>query len=219
MQHYLIDEGGKPTFNAPEAVGVAKWLHRWQHVDKITSPATPSWTHRELYAGIQGGQCAMGRIGGWNVAAWETQPQPGKDFVVFGYPPMVKGQKSPAFQYSWSDGIVLAAKPKSPVAAVAYFKFLMGKQAQTLLFPVRSSWARTDLDFATLMSGNERMLYFAKPRPYAPDLSYHSFFLPILDILSRHLNAMIADPKSDPERTMKAAYDESMAKYKEMGGK
>ena len=143
----------------------------------------------------------------------------GKDFVVFEYPRMVKGQKSPALQYAWSDGIVMAAKPKSAEAVVAYFKFLMSKQAQTVLFPVRSSWSRTDLDFAKLMAGDERMLYFAKSRQYAPDLSYHLYFLPIMDILSRHLNAMIADPKSDPEKTMKAAYDESMEKYKELGGK
>jgi len=211
----IMSPDGKPTFNTPQSVEIAKWLYRWQHTDKVTSPATPTWTHVEFYNAVQAGQCGIGRVGAWNVGAWKTS-KIGEDFVVIPYPPMTKDQKEPNYQVSWSNGIVMNAKPKDPDAVFAFFKYLMSKEAQTIFFPVRTSWARTDLDFKTLMGTNERLLYFSTPQKYAPELAYHPNWLPYLDILSKHLNAMLADSKADPEKTMKAAYEEAFAKCKEL---
>jgi len=218
IKYPIIDPDGKPTFNTPQAIQVAKWLYQWQHVDKVTSPATPTFTHVEFYNAVQAGTCGIGRVGAWNVGPWSST-KIGSDFVVIPYPPMTKDQKDPAYQVSWSNGIVMNAKPQNPDAVTAYFKFLMSKQAQTIFFPVRTSWARTDLDFATLFGTNERLLYFAKPQQYTAEMAYHPNYLPILDILAKHLNTMLADSKSDPEKELTAAYNEAMAKYKELGGK
>ncbi len=218
IQYPVIDPNGKPTFNTPEAVQVAKWMYNWQHVDKITPPATPTFTHVEFYAAVQAGSCGMGRVGAWNVGSWESS-QLGKDYTVITLPPMTKTQKGPNFQVTWSGGVVMQAKPKDTDATFAYFKYLTSKQGQTVFFPVTTSWARTDLDFATLMGANERLLYFATPQKYVTEMAYNPNWLPILDILSKRLNGMLADSKSNPEQIMTTAYDEAMAKYKELGGK
>ena len=213
----MIDTNGKPTFNTDTAIQVAKWLYRWQHTDKITAPDTPNWIHTEFYQAVQAGACGIGRIGAWNVAPWEKSAL-GTDFVIMNYPPMTKDQKNPALQSSWTNGIVMNGAATNKDATFAFFKYLMSKDVQTIFFPVRTSWARTDLDFAKLFGTNERLLYFGTAQKYAADF-YHPFGAPVHDILAKHLNGMLADAKSDPAQVMKAAYDEAMAKYKELGGK
>ena len=218
MEYPVMDPTGKLTFKAPQAIEAAKWLYRWHHVDKVTSPATPTFTHKELYQAVQAGACGIGRVGAWNVGAWKPS-KIGEDFVVISYPPMNKDQKEPNYQVAWSNGIVMQVRPKDLEAVFAFFKYLMSKEAQTIFFPVRTSWSRTDLDFGTLMGTDERQLYFSKPQKYyAPEqMVTLPAWLPILDILSKHLNGMLADTKSDPEKTIKAAYDEALAKCKELG--
>lgn len=213
----LIDTNGKPTFNSATAIDAAKWMYRWQHTDKVTAPDTPNWIHTEFYQAVQAGACGIGRIGAWNVAPWEKSAL-GTDFVIMNYPPMSKTQKNPPLQYSWTNGIVMNGSAKDKDATFAFFKYLMSKDVQTIFFPVRSSWARSDLDFAKLFGTNERLRYFSTQQQYAADF-YHPFAAPIHEILAKHLNGMLADAKSNPEQVMKAAYDEAMAKYKELGGK
>jgi len=219
VEYPIMDPSGKLTFNSPRAIEVAKWLYRWHHTDKITPPATPTFTHAGFYEAVQAGACGLGRVGAWNVGAWKAS-KIGEDFVVFPYPPMVKGQKEPNYQVAWNNGIVMQAKPKDPEAVFAFFTYLMSKEAQTIFFPVRTSWSRTDLDFGALMGNNERLLYFSRlQKHYAPEqMVVLPAWLSILDIVSKHLNAMLADPRSDPEKTVKTAYDEAVARCKEIGG-
>jgi len=216
IEYPILDASGKPNFDSDRAKRVAEWFYRWQHVDKITAPATPSWTHKEFYAAVQAGQVAMGRVGGWNVNSWENSDHPGKDFVVFEYPPMEKGQADPNYQYTWNDGISMQGEPKNPQATVTFLKFLLSKDAQGVFVEELTSWAREDLEFERYLGDNPRLLYFARQHPFAPDMAYHQNFLPVMEILSKHLNALLADSSKDPEQTMEDAYEESMKKYREI---
>ncbi len=217
IEYPIIDRDGKPTFNTPRAIEVAKWMYRWQHTDKITAPDSASWSHKEFYAAVQAGRCAIGRLGPWNISTFESSAM-GKNFTVITYPPMTKDQKEPAYQTPGITGIAMQAKPKYPDAVYAFLKHIMSLESQTTLYPTFQDWVRTDMDFTTLMAGNPRLLYFSKPQTFAPDMAYQGNYGSILEIISRHLNGMLADANSDPEKVMAAAYEEAMAKYKELGG-
>jgi ABC-type glycerol-3-phosphate transport system substrate-binding protein len=212
MLHPIVDADGKPSFNTSVGRDVAKALHRWQHEKKITPPATPTFTHKEFYEVVQAGKCGIGRVGAWNVGPW-AKTAIGEDYVVIPYPPMTKGQK--AYQVSWSNAIAMNATSKAEEAAYAVFKALMGKQGQTNFYQKLTSAARTDLDWGSLAK-SPQLQYFTKPQDYALELAALDTFLPTLDILSRHLNGMLADSRVDPVKALEAADKEAQAKYSEI---
>ncbi len=100
MQYPIVDLDGKPSFNTDVGREVAKALHAWQHEKKVTSPATPTFTHKEFYDVVQAGKCGIGRVGAWNVGPW-AKTAIAEDYVVLPYPPLKKGQKG--YQVSWSN--------------------------------------------------------------------------------------------------------------------
>jgi multiple sugar transport system substrate-binding protein len=212
MQYPIVDLDGKPSFNTDVGREVAKALHAWQHEKKVTSPATPTFTHKEFYDVVQAGKCGIGRVGAWNVGPWAKSAM-AEDYVVLPYPPMKKGQKG--YQVSWSNAIAMSASTKNEEAAYAVFKALLGKPAQTAFYQKLTSSARTDLDWGTLAT-SPRLAYFTKPQPYALELTYIDTWLPTLDILSRHLNGMLADAKIDPTKALADAEKEALAKVSEI---
>jgi multiple sugar transport system substrate-binding protein len=212
MFYPIVDADGKPSFNTPVGREVARALHRWQHEKKITPPATPTFTHKEFYEVVQAGKCGIGRVGAWNVGPW-SKTAIGEDYVVIPYPPLKKGQKG--YQVSWSNAITMNATSKAEDATYAVFKALMSKQGQTNFYQKLTSAARTDLDWANLAK-NPQLQYFTKPQEYALELAALDTFLPTLDILSRHLNGMLADARVDPVKALEAADKEAQAKYSEI---
>src|SRR5262249_235287 len=156
------------------------------------------FTHKEFYDVVQAGKCGIGRVGAWNVGPWSKSAM-AEDYVVLPYPPVKKGQKS--YQVSWSNAIALNGNSKVEDAAYAVFKALLSRSAQTAFFQKLTSAARTDLDWAQL-AGKPPLAYFTKPQSYALELTYIDTWLPTLDILSRHLNGMLADPKVDPVKAL-----------------
>jgi ABC-type glycerol-3-phosphate transport system substrate-binding protein len=212
MQNPIVDPDGKPSFNTPVGRDVAKALYRWQHERKVTPPATPTFTHKEFYEVVQAGKCGIGRVGAWNVGPW-SKTEIGEDYVVIPYPPMKKGQKG--YQVSWSNAITMTATSKAEDATYAVFKALMNKQGQTNFYQKLTSAARTDLDWATLAK-SPQLQYFTKPQDYALERASLDTFLPTLDILSNHLNGMLADPKVDPVKALEAADKEAQAKVSEI---
>ena len=79
-----------------------------------------------------------------------------------------------------------------------------------------TSWARTDLDFDMLLGDNPRLRHFDRPTDFAPDMAWHPNFLTVMEILSKHLNAMLSDPTITPEKAMSDAYKEAMAAYEKL---
>ena len=212
MQYPIVDAEGKPSFNTPTGREVAKAFHQWQHLKKVTSPATPTFTHKEFYEVVQAGKCGIGRVGAWNVGPW-SKTAIGEDYVVIPYPPIKKGQKG--YQVSWSNAIAMNGSSKSEEATYTVLKALMGKQGQTNFFQKLTSAARTDLDWAKLAT-TPQLQYFTKPQEYALERAWLDTFLPTLDILSNHLNGMLADAKVDPVKALEAADKEAQAKYNEI---
>lgn len=212
MQYPIVDPNGKPSFNNDTGRQVARALYQWQHEKKVTSPATPTFTHKEFYEVVQAGKCGIGRVGAWNVGPW-SKTAIGEDYVVIPYPPMKKGQK--AYQVSWSNAIVMNGSSKAEDATYTVFKALMSKATQTLFFERLTSAARTDLDWAKLAT-SPQLRYFTRPQEYALERAWLDTFLPTLDILSQHLNAMLADPKVDPVKALDAADKEAQAKFNEI---
>jgi len=161
---------------------------------------------------VQAGKCGIGRVGAWNVGPW-SKTAIGEDYVVIPYPPMKKGQKG--YQVSWSNAIVMSGSSKVEDATYTVFKALMSKATQTSFFEKLTSAARTDLDWAKLAT-SPQLQYFTKPQEYALERAWLDTFLPTLDILSRHLNGMLADPKVDPVKALADADKEAQAKVKEI---
>ena len=216
MEYPVMDPDGNLTFNTERGVEVLKWLYRWHHVDKVTPPSLAAFGVKEFYAAVKAGQCGMGRVGAWNIGAWKDS-EIGEDFIIIPYPPMEKGQAEPNYQVAWNNGLAMSKDPTPEAYAV--FKFLLSKEVQEIFFPYRTSWARADLDFDTLMGDNELLLYYSEPQPhYAPEqMVTQPCWLSTLDILSKHINAMYTDPDLDPEKVLQDAYDEATAKCEEIG--
>ena len=212
MQYPIVDAEGKPSFNTDAGREVARALRRWQHERQVTSPATPTFTHKEFYEVVQAGKCGLGRVGAWNVGPWAKSAM-GEDFVVFPYPPMKKGQR--AYQVSWSNAIAMNGTSKAEDATFAVFKALMSKSGQTVFYEKLTSAARTDLDWGKLAT-SPQLAYFTKPQSYALELTYIDTWLPVLDILSKHLNGLLADPKVDPVKALADADREAQAKVAEI---
>ena len=212
MQYPIVDPDGKPSFNTPVGKDVTKALYQWQHGKKVTPPATPTFTHKEFYEVVQAGKCGIGRVGAWNVGPW-SKTAIGEDYVVIPYPPMKKGQKG--YQVSWSNAIAMNASSKSEDATYTVLKALMSKQGQTNFFQKLTSAARTDLDWAVL-AGKPPLNYFTKPQTYTLEMAWIDTWLPVLDVLSKHLNGMLADPKVDPVQAIEAADKEAQAKVSEI---
>ena len=212
MQHPIVDAEGKPSFNTDAGREVARALRRWQHERQVTSPATPTFTHKEFYEVVQAGKCGIGRVGAWNVGPWAKTAM-GEDFVVIPYPPMKKGQR--AYQVSWSNAIAMNGASKAEDATYAVFKALLAKSGQTLFYEKLTSAARTDLDWGRLAT-SPQLAYFTKPQSYALELTYLDTWLPVLDILSKHLNGMLADAKVDPVKALADADREAQAKVAEI---
>jgi len=212
MQYPIVDAEGKPSFNTDAGREVARAFKRWQHERQVTSPATPTFTHKEFYEVVQAGKCGLGRVGAWNVGPWAKSAM-GEDFVVFPYPPMKKGQR--AYQVSWSNAIAMNGTSKAEDATFAVFKALMSKSGQTVFYEKLTSAARTDLDWGKLAT-SPQLAYFTKPQSYALELTYIDTWLPVLDILSKHLNGLLADPKVDPVKALADADREAQAKVAEI---
>lgn len=212
MQYQIVGLDGKPAFNTPVGKEVVKRLYQWQHVKKVIPPATPIFTHKEFYEVVQAGKCGIGRVGAWNVGPW-SKTAIGEDYVVIPYPPMKKGQKG--YQVSWSNAITMNASSKVKEATYTVLKALMSKQGQTNFFQKLTSTARTDLDWATL-AGKPPLNYFTKPQSYSLEMAWIDTWLPVLDILSKHLNGMLADAKVDPVKALEAADKEAQAKVNEI---
>ena len=104
---------------------------------------------------------------------------------------------------------------KTEEASYTVLKALMNKQGQTNFFQKLTSAARTDLDWAKLAT-TPQLQYFTKPQEYALERAWLDTFLPTLDILSNHLNGMLADAKVDPVKALEAADKEAQAKYNEI---
>ncbi|MFH1927835.1 MAG: hypothetical protein ABIK79_06650, partial [Chloroflexota bacterium] len=70
----------------------------------------------------------------------------------------------------------------------------------------------------TLTGGNEHLMYFTAPRNFNVELVAIDTWLPTLDVLAGHLNAMLADPSIDPAQALAEAEEEALAKYEEIRG-
>jgi ABC-type glycerol-3-phosphate transport system substrate-binding protein len=217
MLYPITDLEGKPSFNNERGLAVAQALYDWQHTYKVTSPATPSWTHAEFYAAVQAGQCGIGRVGAWNIGAWKDSEQ-GSDFVIVEYPPMSSDQAEPNYQVSWTNAIAMSSKAVDKDAVYAYFKFLESKEGQSIFYSYLTSAARTDLDWPTLTGEDEHLMYFTEPRDYALELVNLDTWGPTIDVLSAHLNAMLADPNVDPATALAEAEQEALEKYEDIRG-
>jgi hypothetical protein len=126
---------------------------------------------------------------------------------------MKKGQKSD--QVSWSNAIAMNGSSKAEEAAYVVFKALMSKTGQTNFYQKLTSAARTDLDWATLAT-KPQLAYFTKPQSYALEMAWIDTWLPVLDILSKHLNGLLADAKVDPVKALEAADKEAQVKFNEI---
>jgi ABC-type glycerol-3-phosphate transport system substrate-binding protein len=133
--------------------------------------------------------------------------------VVIPYPPAKKGQRG--YQVSWSNAIAMNGASKSEEATYAVFKALLGKTGQTVFYEKLTSAARTDLDWSRLAT-KPQLTYFTKPQAYALELTWLDTWLPVLDILSRHLNGMLADGRVDPAKALAEADREAQAKVAEI---
>jgi ABC-type glycerol-3-phosphate transport system substrate-binding protein len=161
---------------------------------------------------VQAGKCGIGRVGAWNVGPWAKTAM-AEDYAVIPYPPLRKGQKG--LQVSWSNAIALAHSPRSEEAAYAVFKALLAKPGQTLFYRSLTSAARTDLDWGALAT-KPQLAYFTRPQAFALEMTWIDSWLPTLDILSRHLNALLADARVDPVKALADAERESLAKLDEI---
>jgi multiple sugar transport system substrate-binding protein len=217
MTNPITDAEGKPSFNNERGVAVAQALYDWQHTHGVTSPATPSWTHKEFYAAVQAGQCGIGRVGAWNIGAWVDSEQ-GSDFVIIEYPPMDADQAEPNYQVSWTNAIAMSSKAENKDAVSAFFKFLESVEGQSIFYSYLTSAARTDLDWPTLTGGSEHLMYFTETKDYALELVNLPTWGPTIDVLAAHLNAMLADPSVDPATALAEAEAEAMEKYEELSG-
>jgi multiple sugar transport system substrate-binding protein len=214
MQYPIIDQDGKPTFNTEIGKKVIQWMANWQHKNKITSPDTPTFTHKEFYEVVQAGKCGIGRIGAWNVAGW-SKTAIAEDYVVINYPPMNKGDKNNA-QTTWSNGITMSATPANKEATLVVLKALMNKAGQTLFYQKLTSSSRVDLDWPKLAT-KPSLLYFSVQQPsYVLEQAAIDTFNPVNDILSKYINKVLADPKTDPIKALADADVEAQAKYKEI---
>jgi multiple sugar transport system substrate-binding protein len=212
MPHPIVDPEGKPSFNTDGGREVARALRRWQHEKKVTPPATPTFTHKEFYEVVQAGKCGIGRVGAWNVGPW-SKSAIGEDYVVIPYPPAKTAQKG--YQVSWSNAVALNGASKVEDASYAVFKALLGKSGQTAFYDKLTSSARTDLDWARLAT-KPQLAYFTRPQAYALEMTWIDTWLPVLDILSRHLNGMLADARVDPVKALADADREAQAKVAEL---
>jgi multiple sugar transport system substrate-binding protein len=210
--HPIVDPDGKPSFNTDQGREVARALSRWQHEKKVTPPATPTFTHKEFYEVVQAGKCGIGRVGAWNVGPW-AKTAIGEDYAVIPYPPQRKGQKG--YQVSWSNAIAMNAASKSEEATYAVFKALLGKSGQTAFYEKLTSAARTDLDWGRLAT-KPQLAYFTRPQQYALEMTWLDTWLPVLDVLSKHLNGMLADARIDPAKALADADREAQAKVAEI---
>lgn len=129
------------------------------------------------------------------------------------YPPMKKAQKG--YQVSWSNAVAMNGASKAPDATYAVFKALLGKSGQTVFYEKLTSSARTDLDWARLAT-KPQLVYFTKPQAYALEMTWIDTWLPVLDVLSRHLNGMLADARVDPVKALAEAEREAQAKVAEV---
>ena len=154
----------------------------------------------------------MGRVGEWNISSWDKNLK--GDFMVISFPTQKKGQTS--YQYSWSDGSVMSSQTRNNEAAFAVFKFLESKEAQTIFYQDNTSAARTDLDWATLLGGDARKMWFHQPRPTITSMTRIPSYLPVLDVLATHLNAMLTDPNADPAKVLSDADKEAVVKANEV---
>jgi ABC-type glycerol-3-phosphate transport system substrate-binding protein len=136
-----------------------------------------------------------------------------EDFVVIPYPPVKKGQKG--YQVSWSNAIAMNGTSKAEDATYAVFKALLSKSGQTAFYEKLTSAARTDLDWGRLAT-KPQLAYFTRPQAYALEMTWLDTWLPVLDVLSRHLNGMLADGRVDPVKALAEADREAQAKVAEI---
>ena len=180
---------------------------------QVTSPATPTFTHKEFYEVVQAGKCGIGRVGAWNVGPWAKTAM-GEDFVVIPYPPAKKGQRA-------LPGL-LVERDRHERGLEGRGRDLRGLQGaarrragRRLFYEKLTSAARTDLDWGRLATQPAARLLHA-----APDLRAGAHLprhlAPVLDILSRHLNGMLADAKVDPVKALADADREAQAKVAEI---
>lgn len=201
MEYPIIDLEGSPVFNSDKGVEVAQWMYKWMHESKVLPPDTPTFTHKEYYTMVQAGKCGMGRVGAWNIGSWASS-EIGEDFVVIEYPPINQGDAN--YQVSWSNAIAMNDNPENADATYVVFKALMSKWGQTAFYTKLTSAARTDLDWDKLAK-TEQLKYFTEPRDFVLELTPLENWLPVLDVLSGHLNAMLADPSITPEDALAGA--------------
>lgn len=212
IQYPIVDPEGKPSFNTETGRAVTRALYEWHHLKKVTPPATPTFTHKEFYEVVQAGKCGIGRVGAWNVGPWAKSPI-GEDYVVIPYPPMRKGQK--ASQVSWSNAIAMNGASRDGEATYTIFKALLSKPIQSIFYQKLTSAARTDLDWASLAT-KPQLQFFTKPQAYVLEMTWIDTWLPTLDILSKHLNGMLADSRIDPVKALGDAEKEALAKVSEI---
>jgi len=208
MQYPIIDLDGNPVFNNEKGVEVAQWMYKWMHEAKVLPPDTPTYTHKEFYTIVQAGKCGIGRVGAWNIGSW-AKSDIGEDFIVIDYPPINQGDDN--YQVSWSNAIAMNDNSKNPEATYVVLKSLMSKWGQTAFYIKLTSAARTDLDWEKLAS-TEQLLYFTEPKDFVLELTPLDNWLPVLDVISGQLNAMLADPSVTPEDALATAEQDAIAK-------
>ena len=134
--------------------------------------------------------------------------------MVIPYPPAKKGQRG--YQVSWSNAIAMNGASKSRGGDL---RGLQGAPRQDR--PDRSSTRSSPAPPGPTSTGagwrrRPQLAYFTKPQAYALELTWLDTWLPVLDILSRHLNAMLADGRVDPVKALAEADREAQTKVAEI---
>ena len=128
-------------------------------------------------------------------------------------PRLKKGQR--AYQVSWSNAIAMDGPTKSRGRDLRRLQGAAAKAGRRS--STRSSRARRGPTSTGARSPpSPQLAYFTRPQSYTLELTYLDTWLPVLDILSKHMNGMLADAKVDPVKALADADREAQAKVAEI---
>lgn len=223
---FAIAEDGSPQWNSQEGIRAAKQMQEMMKAGVMPADVT-NWTHKEYYAAVGGGVLGMGRAGPWNIKTFDKGMDDG-DYDITLFPPPVKGAERYARQ--WANSVHLSASTEVMEAAYTWFKFLMSKAAQEILFQTVGQAARVDLDWERLID-NPRLLWFFDPQAVHPGATpkyvvnpreVHAMYATATTILGEHINKLLVDFSADAATELAAAeerYQKEWERWKAEQGK
>ena len=201
---------GKLNFNTDKGRAALQLMQDVVYKHKIAPRDSANYTHVELYRDVQAGLVGIGRLGSWNIPAFD-KPLNG-DYVTAPFPPPQKG--ATALQSSIYHVLTVSRNTQKKEAALKWIKFLVSKPAQETIYKTVGLTMRTDLDWNKL-GANERALPFVK-REYkqAYLVTDPRWTADTRAIFARHTQKVLFDPNAKVADVLKAAEDEIAPAFK-----